>query len=129
VFGDIDPIHGLHPEVLQDVTDFFDLLNQKSPVKLSFFHADIAWQTSGWQPYLQRLSAALHQRGIQVGIICDGGSEVNGREARTNQEWVRTAIQRCQALSADSGIRPDQFVVQSWEPLPTQIFPKQIRDH
>jgi hypothetical protein len=125
VIGDIDPVHGQHPEVVQDVVEFFDLLNQKSPVKLSFFHADIAWQAPGWRPYLQNLSAALHQRGIRVGIICDGGaSEVKGNEARTNNEWVRTAIQRCQDLARDPKIRPDEFIVQSWEPLPTKMLPE-----
>jgi hypothetical protein len=125
VFGDIDPIHGAHPEVVQDVVEFFDLLNQKSPIKISFFHADIAWQVPGWQPYLERLSLALHQRGIRVGVICDGGaSEVKGREARTNEEWVHTAIQRCQALAANPSIGPEQLIVQSWEPLPTQMLPE-----
>ncbi len=125
VFGDIDPVSGLHPEVVGDLTAFFDRLNQVSPVKLSFFQADIAWQAPGWRPYLEALSAGLRQRGISVGVICDGGgSAVKGQQARTNEAWVHTAIQRCQDLARDPQIRPDNFIVQSWEPLPTQMLPE-----
>jgi hypothetical protein len=125
VVGDIDPVHGLHPEVVKDVEEFADLLNQKSPVRLSFYHADIAWQAKGWRPYLEELSEGLHKRGIRVGIICDGGSaETGGPGARTNEEWVHTAIQRCQDLGADPKIKPDDFIVQSWEPLPTLMLPE-----
>jgi hypothetical protein len=92
---------------------------------MSFYHADIGWQAPGWRPYLEELSVALHKRRIRVGIICDGGSSAaKGREAGTNEEWVHTVIQRCQELAGDPKIRPDDFVVQSWEPLPTKMLPE-----
>ena len=125
VAGDIDPVHGQHPEVVKDVEEFFSLVNQRSPLRLSFFHADIAWQAKGWRPYLESLSQGLHQQGIRVGIICNGGaSESGGPVARTNEEWVHTAIQRCQDLTRHSKIKPDELIVQSWEPLPTQMLPE-----
>ena len=125
VAGDIDPVHGLHPEVIKDVQEFFNLVNQKSPLRLSFYHADIAWAARGWKPYLEELSQALHKQGIRVGVICGGGgSETGGRPASTNDEWVHTAIQRCQDLARDPKIKPDDFIVQSWEPLPTQMLPE-----
>jgi hypothetical protein len=124
-FGDIDPIHGRHPEAANDILAFFDLLREKSQLRISFFHADIAWQAPGWQPVLEQLSVGLHKRGLRVGIICDGGgSAVKGEEARSNDAWVHSAIQRCQALAKNPQIRPDDFIVQSWEPLPTRILPE-----
>ena len=84
-----------------------------------FVHADMAWAIPGWQPLLETLAARLHANGMRVGVICDGDANVSGDEA-----WVRQALQRCRAVAANPKVKPDDLVVQSWEPLPTKMLPE-----
>lgn len=122
--GDIEPVTGKNPSALDDIMTFAELFQKKTGRPLAFVHADIAWNT-GWRPVLGDLSERLRQRGVRFGVICGGGSsEVKGEEARTNEQWVHTAIERCQSFVANPRLRPDDFMVQSWEPSPTKMLPE-----
>jgi hypothetical protein len=121
--GDIEAVTGKNPSEIDEVASFAELFQKKTGRPLAFMHADIAWNTN-WSPPLGDLADRMHRRGVRFGVICGGGSEGNGPAARTNEQWVRTAIQRCQALAANPGIRPDDLIVQSWEPLPTKMLPE-----
>jgi hypothetical protein len=79
----------------------------------------MSWAIPGWQPLLENLATRLHANGMRVGVICDGDANVGGDEA-----WVRQALQRCQATIADPKVRPDDLIVQTWEPLPTKMLPE-----
>jgi hypothetical protein len=85
----------------------------------AFVHTDMAWAIPGWQPLLENLATRLHANGIRVGVICDGDANVGGDEA-----WVRQALQRCHTTLTDPSVRPDDLVVQTWEPLPTKMLPE-----
>jgi hypothetical protein len=120
--GDIEPITARAvggPQSIDDIVAFEDLLRRKTGVAPAFVHADVAWTFQGWQPLLETLAVRLRASGVRVGIICDGDANAGGDAA-----WVRQALQRCQTVAADPKIRPDDLVVQSWEPLPTRMLPE-----
>jgi hypothetical protein len=122
--GDTEPINSSpyamsqDPRFVDDVMAFADQLQQKTGVKLAFIHADIAWKWN-WRPTLEAMSEQARARGIRFGVICDGDEDVGGDEA-----WVRQALERCQAVAADPKAAPNQWIVQSWETLPTKMLPE-----
>jgi hypothetical protein len=122
--GEIEPVNGsqyamsLDNRFMDDVMEFDALLEQKSGVKLAFLHADVAW-TSNWQPELEMMANRSHARGMRFGLICDGDANVGSNEA-----WVQQALQRYQTVVANPRTRPDDLIVQSWEPLPTRMLPE-----
>jgi hypothetical protein len=118
--GDVEPVNGRSggPQSIADTIAFVDLLRQKTGGAPAFLHADIAWNTN-WSPLLESLATQLHARGIRLGIICDGDANVGGDAA-----WVAQALQRCRAIAANGKVKPDDYIVQSWEPLPTRMLPE-----
>jgi hypothetical protein len=122
--GDIEPLStspsaiSQDPRYLEDVMAFADLLQRKTDARLAFLHADVSWKWP-WAPRLQEMARQARARGIRFGVICDGDADAGGDEA-----WVRQAVQRCQAAASDRSIRPDELIVQSWEPLPTRMLPE-----
>lgn len=120
--GDIEPVNANKwggPQSIDDIVTFENLLRQRTGLAPAFVHADMAWAITGWQPLLEDLATRLHASGMRVGVICDGDANVGGDEA-----WVRQALQRCQATIADPKVRPDDLIVQTWEPLPTKMLPE-----
>ena len=120
--GDIEPISARAPggpQSIEDILTFEDLLRQKTGAAPVFFHADMAWAFQGWQPLLETLAARLRVSGVRFGVICDGDATAGGNEA-----WVDQALQRCRAVAANPRTRPDDFISQSWEPLPTKMLPE-----
>jgi len=116
--GQIDVINATSPEQIDAMLLFADLYRKKTGMPLAFLHADISWQTN-WRPLLQRLAQGLHQRGIRIGVVCNGD-----RADQRNEEWINKALQRCRTIAADSSIEADDFLVQSWHPLPTKALPE-----
>jgi hypothetical protein len=106
------------PQSIADTIAFVDLLRQKTGGAPTFVHADIAWNTS-WSPLLENLATQLHARRMRVGIICDGDANAGGDAA-----WVAQALQRCRAIAANGKVKPDDYIVQSREPLPTKMLPE-----
>ena len=87
-------------------------------MKLAFLHADVAW-TTNWRPELEMMANRAHAKGMRWGLICDGDANVGSDEA-----WVQQALQRCRDVAANPRTRPDDLIVQSWEPLPTRMLPE-----
>jgi len=118
--GDIEPVNARQggQQSIDDVITFVDLLSKMVQGAPVFVHADISWKMD-WQPLLEDLATRLHARGIRVGVIFDGDADAEGDEA-----WVHQALERCRAVAADSMINPDDFIVQSWETLPTKMLPE-----
>ena len=122
--GEIEPVNGsqyalsLDSRFIDDVMEFEGLAEKKSGVKLAFLHADVAW-TTNWRPELEMMANRAHARGMRFGLICDGDANAGGDEA-----WVQQAIQRCRDVAANPRTRPDDLIVQSWEPLPTRMLPE-----
>lgn len=120
--GDIEPVSARAPggpQSIDDILTFDDLLRQKTGVAPVFVHADMAWAVQGWQPLLETLASRLRTSGVRFGVICDGDRTAGGNEA-----WVEQALERCGTVAANSRTRPEDFIVQSWEPLPTRMLPE-----
>jgi len=120
--GDIEPVTGKGPggpQYIEDILTFEDLLRRKTGDAPVFVHADMAWAAPGWQPLLETLARRLHASDARFGVICDGDVAAGGNEA-----WIDQALQRCRAVAADPKTKPDDFIVQSWEPLPTKMLPE-----
>lgn len=116
--GDIDAINSRIPGLTEGILSFTDELQKKTGIKLAFVHADVAWD-SNWKPLLEQLAKGLRERGLPFGLICDGDENVGSDEA-----WTAQALKRCTDVSRNSKTRPEHFVVQSWEPLPTRMLPE-----
>jgi hypothetical protein len=119
--GDTEPINAKSggPQSIDDIVTFENLLRRKTGTAPAFVHADVAWAITGWQPLMDDLATRLHASRVRFGIICDGDPNVGGNEA-----WVSLALRRCQAAAADPRTKPDDFIVQSWQPLPTKMLPE-----
>jgi hypothetical protein len=120
--GDIEPVSARAPggpQSIDDILTFEDLLRPKIGAAPVFFHTDIAWAFQGWQPLLETLATRLRATGVRFGVICDGDPTAGGNEA-----WVDQALERCLTVAANPRIRPEDLIVQSWEPLPTKMLPE-----
>jgi len=120
--GDIEPITARAsggPQYVEDVLTFENLLRRKTGAAPAFVHVDMAWTFQGWQALLETLATRVHAGGARFGVICDGDVNAGGNEA-----WVAQALQRCRQVAADPKTRPDDFIAQSWEPLPTRMLPE-----
>jgi hypothetical protein len=122
--GDIEPVNASafatsqDPRFVQDVLAFADLVEKSTGQKLAFLHADVAWKWA-WQPQFADMAREARRRAIPFGVICDGDADAGG-----NAAWVRQALQRCEAIAADPRMRPEDFIAQSWESLPTRMLPE-----
>jgi hypothetical protein len=116
--GEIDPVSAKWPSEVDDMAQFADLYRKKTGVPLAFVHTDVSWETN-WKPLLEGVAEQAHKRGIRLGVICDGDST-----ARTNEEWVSSALQHCKAIAADPKVKPDDFIVQTWQALPNKMLPE-----
>ena len=118
--GDIEPVSARAPggsQSIDDILTFENLLRQKTGAAPVFVHADMAWAFQGWQPLLESLTTRLRVSGLRFGVICDGDRTSDGNEA-----WVQQALERCRAVAANPRTRPEDYIVQSWEPLPTKML-------
>lgn len=120
--GDIEPVSARAPggpQSIDDILTFENLLREKTGAAPVFFHADMAWAFQGWQPLLETLATRLRASGVRFGVICDGDPTAGGNDA-----WVDQAVERCRKVAANPRTRPEDFIVQSWEPLPTRMLPE-----
>jgi hypothetical protein len=111
--GDIESI-GANPVV---ALRWIDAYRAAASVPLAFYHADVPWSQS-WQAPLEKLSAAVHSRGIPFGVIYNAT-----KDAHTDREWIAQAMAHVSAVEADPRIVVDEAVFQSWQAQPSHIFP------
>lgn len=83
----------------------------------AFYHADIAW-TKPWRLSLEKLATSMHERKIPFGVIYNGNND-----ASSDQAWIAQADMHWRAVEADTQIRPDQVIFQSWALHPTHLLP------
>jgi hypothetical protein len=117
-FGDIESINARFPDMPRDVLELSDEFDKQLNVKLAFVHYDVAW-VSNWRPLANQLTGGLRKRRVAVGVICDGDEKVGSDPA-----WTSQALARCTDVARDPKTRPDQFVIQSWEPVPYNMLPE-----
>lgn len=91
-FGEIDTIDSRHPKMVDDLVGFADLFRKKTGVGLTFFHADMQWNTD-WRQLFPDLVHRMHASGIRIGVVCDGDTKLGS----TNETWVASALDHCKA--------------------------------
>ena len=106
------------PELVADYVAFAQAFRQQTGQPLAFFHADVAVRGGGME-VLPPLFRQLHALGIPTGVIIGGTPQ-----DQSDEEWVAHALQGLRMLEANPATRPDQVVVQSWQPLPDHMLPE-----
>ena len=121
--GDAEPI-GAGADGMSlnsDVLEFFAALKQRTQgAAPAFFHADVQWNSRGWRPVFEELGLRLHAQNVPVGVICDGG----GPGITDSDAWIANALRRYTAVAGDRAIGANQYIVQTWEALPTKMLPE-----
>ena len=113
----VDAVGGSFKTQVHDEVEFIDLLG-KLGVHIDFFIADVQW-SSTWQPNFEELAIDLHARGIGVGMYCNGLLS-----SKSDLTWDRDSVNNCKIAGHDAKIAPDLFMIGTWSPYPTKIFPE-----
>ncbi len=113
----IDAVGGISPTAVQDEVRFVDLLGQQG-VHIDIFLADVQWSAT-WKPAFEELATKLHSRGIKVGMYCNGLLT-----SKSDAAWDRDSVNNCKAAGSDPKISPDLFMIGTWSPYPTKVFPE-----
>ncbi len=82
---------------------------------LAFFHADIAWRSKNWRSGIAPLKAGVLSPGIRFGIIIGGNPDYTD-----NISWTQAGLDQLKALAVNAATAPEDVIIQSWQPLPTQ---------
>jgi hypothetical protein len=116
--GDGEPVGAsLDDSLIEEYSRWFDAFCVATGVPLAFFQADIQWKEA-WQVPLEKLTVALRQRQIPVGVIYNGNDDDT-----SDQAWIAHAEAHYRAVEIDSRICPDQVVFQSWVSHPRHLLP------
>lgn len=118
--GDIEPIgsRAAPADWPQEIMAFADAYRAATGTPLAFFHADIDWHRD-WRTVLAALIPRLRQEDIRLGIIYNG-DPMDGSDLA----WARHAEERFETIEADSALRPDDAVLQSWMRYPKHLLPE-----
>jgi len=134
--GDIEPVSSLYADRASSsdrpiaLQHWIDAFARASGRPLAFVHFDIVWahttpgtfnasENQYWSRQLALSVQLVRDNRIRVGII------YNGRAQDThNVSWTNHAIYRYQTIEEQLSIKPDDAIIQTWEPHPDQIVPE-----
>lgn len=111
--GDVEPIgaaNNVPPAWVDEIAQWAQTYQQVVGQKLSFFHADVVWNTP-WQQQLGVVKRVAHERGLKFGVIYDGGG--TGKQ-ESDELWTQEAVQRFHAIEANPAMIPAHAIFQSW---------------
>lgn len=114
----IDAVGGSYQGQVQEEIEFVDRLG-KLGVHVDFFIADTQWSSPNWKGTFEELATRLHARGIKVGMYCNGLLT-----SKSDLAWDRDSVNNCEAAGEDAKIAPDLFMIGTWSPWPTKVFPE-----
>ena len=86
---------------------------------LAYIHADLDW-SEGAVRNLVPLAAALKQRHVALGVIYDADRFSNNSDAN----WSRNTVAHFGKVESETGVHPDQAVLESWVRYPTRMLPE-----
>jgi hypothetical protein len=117
--GDIEQIGRAAPSDLVDqIMQWTRAYQEATGEPLAFLHFDVVW-TGPWWQQLTLLVPRLHGAGIKFGIIYNGDPD-----DQTDLAWTSHAEQRFVAIEATPVLIPDQAILQTWMPRPSQMLPE-----
>ena len=121
--GDVEPIgaaNNVPADWIDQIAQWVQVYQRVVGQKLSFCHADVAWN-SAWQQQLGAVRRVAHERGLTFGVIYDGGG--TGKQ-ESDELWTQEAIERFRAVEANAATVPDQAIFQSWVRWPHRMLPE-----
>ena len=98
----------------QFLTAFRDAYGQP----IAAVHLDIDWERP-WHERALAIASYLQRVGTPIGVIYNGNPS-----AKTDAEWLASAREHFRAYEALVGTPPNQAILQSWMPRPTQLLPE-----
>lgn len=117
--GDIEVLGTRTPRHwVSKILEWMDAYKAATGQPFAFFHADVDW-AGPWREQLSELIPALRERGIKFGIIYDGNLD-----DQTSLAWGRRAELRFSAVESDRRFSPDDAIIQTWMPYPTNMLPE-----
>ena len=121
VIGDGEVLAGNRlptPQLLADYVAFAQDIQRLTGRPLAFMHWDVSWRGGGGR-LIAPFSRQMHALGLRVGVII--GGDLPDPDDET---WVADGLQHVRDLAGDPAAQPDDFVVQSWQNLPTRMLPE-----
>lgn len=116
-FGDIEPVNDHTRSQLDAMLEFARAFRAATGEQLAFAHADIIWQDD-WRSQLIEWSTRLRKAGMRFGVVFNGDPQDG-----TDTDWTAHAAERYAAVMADSRMRPDAVIFQTWMQRPTRTVP------
>ncbi len=119
--GDTEVLSGNRipaPQLNADYVTFAQAFQRLTGRPLAFMHWDVAWRSGGGR-LIAPFSRQMHALGLRVGVII--GGDLPDPDDET---WIAHGLQHVRELAGDPAARPDDFVVQSWQRLPTHMLPE-----
>ncbi len=120
VIGDIEALANRvpAPQLIADDVAFAQAFQRITGRPLAFMHWDVAWRAGG-ERLIRPFSRQMHALGIRVGVII--GGEPPDLDDET---WIADGLRHARDLANDPVLGLDDFVVQSWQKLPTHMLPE-----
>jgi hypothetical protein len=121
--GDVEPVgaaKNVPADWVDQIAQWTRVYQQVVGQKLSFFHADVVWN-SPWQQQLGAIKRLAHERGLKFGVIYDGGGA--GKQ-ESDELWTKEALQRSRAVESNAATIPDQAIFQTWVRWPHSMLPE-----
>jgi hypothetical protein len=107
------------PTWRQDETTFHILLAQQIGRPVQRLQADVQWQVTGWKDAMVKFNNYAHQQNLGFAVIYDGSAL-----ARTDADWVSSAVSNFEAVEGELGITPDMVLFTSWDLYPSHNMPE-----
>ncbi|HET7235208.1 MAG TPA: hypothetical protein VFK59_02110 [Actinomycetota bacterium] len=118
VVGDIEPLTSI--DQVESYKDWMRTFARVTGHELPFFHVDIGWYMQGWPEAVAELERFARGRGIDFGVIYDGG----GSPPMTDLDWAERAEARMAEYEVLEGGRLSHVIFQSWSDLPDRVLPE-----
>ena len=128
--GDVEPYPGIPlPDHIAWLRQLQSRLREQGVAPLDFYRADVDWVSfakagrGSWQE-VASLAAATRASGVAFSLIywASGYPSEKAEGVAGDDTWYVEVIGQGYAV-ADMGLRPDQFVLESWIDAPAAIVP------
>jgi hypothetical protein len=122
--GDIEPVGGVADdgrtpsECAAFYKHFIEAFNRQSQVQISFFQADINWDSPAFPINLVTLNKMLEAQSLSPGVIYNGDAA-----DETDDEWIAHAKKHIQA--SQEAVGTPTAIFQSWHAHPSVLLPEE----
>jgi hypothetical protein len=115
--GDVEVVNASRPWI-QELTAWADAYRAAVGEKLAYMQTDVQWSEPAMRN-LKPLAAAMHARGIPLGIIYNADAAAN-----TDESWQQSAESHITYIETALGIHPDIASFDSWTAHPSHRLPE-----